>query len=65
MQREERALRDLCIAIARGEIGGQRFNELLLDAGVILDDQEWDIANRLLGKSDQMMSLASDSMSAQ
>ena len=65
MQREERALRDLCIAIAKGDIGGQRFNNLLLEAGVILDDEEWDIANRLLGKSDQMMSLAPEMPSAQ
>lgn len=65
MQREERALRNLCIAIAKGEIGGQHFNELLLEAGVILDDQEWDVANRLLGKSDQMLSLATEVMPAQ
>ncbi len=65
MQKEERALRDLCIAIAQGEIGGHRFNELLLEAGVILDDQEWDIANRLLGKSDQMMSLTTEALPAQ
>ncbi len=59
MQRQERVLRDLCIQIALGEIRGERFNELLLEAGVHLDDMEWEFANRLLGQSDQVMNLAS------
>lgn len=58
MQREERVLRDLCIEIAKGEIRGGRFNELLLKAGVTLDETEWDTANRLLAKSEQVVSLA-------
>ena len=65
MQREERVLRDLCIAIAKGDIGGNRFNELLLETGVYLDDVEWEFANRLLGKSDQVMALAPELMAAQ
>ncbi len=58
MQQEERVLRDLCIEIAKGEIRGVRFNELLLRAGVTLDESEWDAANRLLARSDQISSLA-------
>lgn len=58
MQREERVLRDLCIEIAQGDIGGRRFNELLLDAGIILDEDEWRTANRLLGKSDELRHLS-------
>lgn len=58
MQKEERVLRDLCIAIAKGDIGGSRFNELLIETGVYLDEVEWECANRLLGKSDHFTSFA-------
>lgn len=58
MSRQERILRDLCIEIAKGDIGGHRFNQLLLETGILLDDLEWEAANRLLGKSDQIMALA-------
>lgn len=64
MQKEERILRDLCIAIAKGDIGGDRFNELLLETGVILDEMEWECANKLLGKSDHFTTFA-DSIPAQ
>lgn len=60
MRREERVLRDLCIEIAKGEIGGRRFNELLLESGVYLDEHEWEAANRLLGRSDQLLQLTSN-----
>ena len=52
-----RALLDLCVEIARGNIGGERFNQLLLETGICLDEMEWEQANRLLGKSDQMLSM--------
>ncbi len=58
MQKEERILRDLCIAIAKGEIGGNRFNELLIETGVYLDEMEWEFANKLLGRSDHFTSFA-------
>lgn len=53
----ERALLDLCLEIARGNIGGERFNQLLLETGIYLDEWEWEQANRLLGQSDQMLSM--------
>jgi hypothetical protein len=56
----ERTLIDLCIEIAKGDIGGDRFNQLLLEAGVYLDDVEWEFANRLLGRSDQLQTMATD-----
>ncbi|GEM_PF-4981482 len=55
MQRDERVLRDLCIEIAKGEIRGNRFNHLLLEAGVYLDEVEWETANRLLSQSDRIL----------
>jgi hypothetical protein len=56
----ERTLIELCIEIAKGDIGGDRFNQLLLEAGVSLDDAEWEVANRILGRSDQLQTMATD-----
>lgn len=64
LQKSERALRDLLIEIAKGDIGGDRFNRLLVEAGVYLDDVEWEYANRLLGRSDRLMSLAVENATA-
>lgn len=64
MRKEEQALRALCIEIAKGDIGGDRFNQLLIEAGVYLDEVEWECANRLLGRSDQLRTLATDSIVA-
>lgn len=55
MTQVERLLRDLCIEIAKGQIGGSRFNNLLLETGIQLDENEWETANRLLGRSAQLM----------
>lgn len=60
MDRRERALRELCIEIAKGEIGGSRFNHLLIETGIYLDEREWEVANKLLGESDQFLSLAGE-----
>lgn len=65
MQREERILRDLCIEIAKGEIKGGRFNELLLQTGIYLDEWEWDAANRLLAKSDEISRCAEETLTLQ
>lgn len=51
MTTRERVLRDLCIEIASGRIGGKKFNDLLIESGIYLDEQEWETANRLLGRS--------------
>lgn len=31
--------------------------ELLLETGIFLDEYEWDVANKLLGQSDRILSL--------
>lgn len=51
-------LRELCLEVARGNVGGQRFNDLLIKTGIILDDHEWVITNRLLEESEQIDHLA-------
>ena len=58
--REDRALMDLCLEIARGELQGQRFTSLLFETGVELKEFEWEVANKLLGKSDQIQSLGTE-----
>lgn len=49
-------LKELCREIAGGDVSSLRFNSLLLEAGMTLGDDEWDTANRLLGKSEEMLS---------
>ncbi len=48
----ERAFIALCIEVAKGNIGGERFTTLLLKTGILLDESEWDAANKLLEKSE-------------
>ncbi len=52
---QEKALINLCIAIAQNDICSHRFNHLLLQSGVIIDDQEWEAANKLLSLSDRIV----------
>lgn len=47
-------LKRLCEAILKGSVESENFNNLLVSAGVKLDDKEWDVANKLLEKSDEM-----------
>lgn len=47
-------LKDLCVAILLERIGGDRFNQLLLKTGICLDSMEWDMANKILEKADEM-----------
>ena len=62
---KERALMDLCLEIARGNIGGERFNQLLIATGILLDEHEWDAANRLIGHSEVINHLSELSPAAQ
>lgn len=64
MERRERVFRDLCIEIAKGQIGGERFNALLLQTGICLDDREWDTANKLLGRSEHIKILSQEMTAA-
>lgn len=54
---QNRALMDLCIAIAKDDICSHHFNHLLLESGVMIDDKEWEAANKLLSLSDQIVTL--------
>lgn len=47
-------LKKLCEAILNDAVGNENFGDLVVEAGIKLDDKEWDVANRLLGKSDEI-----------
>jgi len=51
-------LRELCLEVALGNVEGERFNDLLLKTGVLLEDFEWTIASRLLEEAEQQDHLA-------
>ncbi|MBI5298744.1 MAG: hypothetical protein HY877_00375 [Deltaproteobacteria bacterium] len=52
------AFRQLCIEVLNDNILSQQFNELLLETGVSLDSSEWDVANKILERADEIMVLA-------
>jgi hypothetical protein len=47
-------LKKLCEAILNDSIGSENFGNLIVQAGIRLDEKEWDIANDLLKKSDEI-----------
>lgn len=50
----DQPFKDLCVAILLERIGGDQFNQLLLKTGICLDSKEWDVANKILEKADEM-----------
>jgi len=56
MLTDQRLIR-LCRAIINDDVNGDEFGNMLVEAGVRLDDlkeKEWDVANNLLKKSDEI-----------
>ncbi len=47
----------ICEEIIKEDVAGESFGNLLIETGVKLEDQEWDIPNKLLGKSDELSHL--------
>ena len=48
------ALRRLCIEVLKDNIQSHAFNELLLETGVSLESSEWDVANKILERADEI-----------
>ncbi|MBI2092013.1 MAG: hypothetical protein HYY43_00815 [Deltaproteobacteria bacterium] len=44
----------LCRAILNNTVGNINFGNMLVEAGIKLDEKEWDIANKLLEKSEEI-----------
>lgn len=59
MNYKEFYFRELCREVARDQVVGEKFNDLLVKTGIYLDEQEWAGANRLLEASEQLDHLAS------
>ena len=47
----------ICEEILKEDIAGENFGNLLIETGVKLEDQEWDIPNKLLEKSNEVSHL--------
>lgn len=49
------ALRRLCMEVLNDNVLSQQFNELLIETGVCLESDEWNVANRMLGLADEIL----------
>ncbi len=47
-------LKRICEAILNDSVEDERFGDLLVEAGIKLEEKEWDVANKLLGKSQEI-----------
>lgn len=47
-------LRELCAEILADNVRSLHFTQLLLKSGVIPDSVEWEMANRLLGRGEEV-----------
>lgn len=46
----DKNFRDLCVEVASGDIGSERFNRLWIETGIPLEGLEFEIANLILAK---------------
>lgn len=47
-------LKALCLAVLTNRISTDRFTDLLVQTGIRLDTIEWDVANKILEKGDEI-----------
>ena len=47
-------LKELCMAVIDDNINGDKFTHLLIETGIRLESFEWDIANKMLVKCDEI-----------
>lgn len=50
-------LKALCLEVLGGDVDGERFGLLLMETGVNIEGLEWDVATRLLERSDASYSI--------
>lgn len=51
----DRVFRDLCVEIASGDIGSERFNQLWIESGIPLEGWEFEVANLILAKAQETL----------
>ncbi|MFO1462551.1 MAG: hypothetical protein U1F66_02150 [bacterium] len=49
----DKVLKELCVEIASGDIGSERFNRLWIESGIPLEGSEFEVANRILTKAQE------------
>lgn len=47
----DKVLKELCVEIASGDIGSERFNQLWIESGIPLEGSEFEVANLILNKA--------------
>lgn len=47
-------LKELCMEIINQDVNSDRFVSLLIETGIKLESLEWDMANKILGKGDEI-----------
>lgn len=47
-------LKELCIAVINDNVASDSFTHLIVETGIRLDSPEWDMANRMLVKRDEI-----------
>ena len=52
----DKTFRELCVEVASGDIGSERFNRLWIETGIPLEGTEFEIANLILAKSPENFS---------
>lgn len=50
-------LKEICQVVLDEDIEDAKFGALVIEAGIILDDSEWNMTNKLLTKRDEMVTL--------
>jgi hypothetical protein len=51
----EKVLKALCVEIASGDLGPERFNRLWIESGIPLEGFEFEIANLILAKAQETL----------
>jgi hypothetical protein len=50
----EGLLMELCLEVAKGDLASERFRDLWIESGINLDGEEFEIANRILVRAQEM-----------
>ena len=49
----DKLFKDLCVEVASGDIGSERFNRLWIESGIPLEGTEFEVANLILAKAQE------------
>jgi hypothetical protein len=49
----DKVLKELCVEVASGDIGTERFNQLWIQSGIPLEGLEFEVANLILAKAQE------------